>query len=178
MRWLLIPFVLTCCVENSTDIAAPIERIQPQSRGEIEFAKSVLEDLQQRSFENNREYCGYIGINQQGEFVASKPTEGTKKFCRADEPDPDLELLASYHTHGGYSQDHDSEVPSLDDLQADISEGVDGYVATPGGRVWFNNAEEQTSRLLCGVKCIQWDESFQEDYEVPDFMNLQDHKEW
>lgn len=175
MRWLLIPLILAGCVD---DTPPTFERVQPQSNAEIAFAKSVLDGLQGRSFEINREFCGYIGVNSQGQFEASEPTKGRKGSCRAAEPDADLDILASYHTHGGYSEGHDSEVPSLDDLRADVQEGVDGYISTPGGRVWFNDAKSQISRQLCGLKCINADADFSEDYDVPKVMTLEDHKNW
>ena len=175
MRWLMISLFLAACVE---DIPEPIERVQPQTNAEIAFATSVLAGLQAQSFDINREFCGYIGVNDVGVFVASEPTKGRKGSCRADEPDMELDILASYHTHGGYSGDHDSEIPSLDDVRADVAEGVDGYISTPGGRVWFNDAKQQVSRQLCGVKCVLADADFQEDYDVPKVMTLEDHKNW
>jgi hypothetical protein len=175
MRWLLVPIFLAGCVDEAPE---PVERVQAQTGAEIAFAKSVLDGLQVQSFDSNREYCGYIGVNITGEFEATAPTKGKKGSCRADEPDSDLDILASYHTHGGYSVGHDSEIPSLDDLRADVEEGVDGYIATPGGRLWFNDADNRVSRQLCGPKCISADTDFVEDYEVPTVMTLEDHKNW
>jgi hypothetical protein len=172
---LLIPLILVGCIDEEP---AEIDRVQVQTHAEIKFAKSVLDALQAQSFELNREFCGYIGVNDAGAFVASIPTRGRKGSCRADEPDVEMDVLASYHTHGGYSDDHDSEVPSLDDLRADVQEGVDGYISTPGGRIWFNDVKQQVSRQLCGVKCVLADTDFQEDYDVPSVMTLDDHKSW
>ena len=73
---------------------------------------------------------------------------------------PDFEAIASYHTHAAYSDDMDSEVPSVDDLEIDFEEGVNGYVATPGGRVWLNLVNEGRTILLCGPGCVYVDPGF------------------
>jgi hypothetical protein len=174
MRWLVLPLVLVGCIDEEP---LAIERVQVQTQAEITFAKLILGGLQAQSFDLNREFCGYIGVDNTGAFVASEPTRGRKGSCRADDPG-EMGVLASYHTHGGYSQNHDSEIPSLDDLRADVAEGVDGYISTPGGRVWFNDATAHRSRLICGLKCVAADAEFVEDYEVPSTMNLQALKDW
>jgi hypothetical protein len=174
-RWLILLLILLGCIEQEP---APIARIQVQTQAEVAFAKSVLDGLQVQSFDLNREFCGYIGLDDVGRFIASEPTRGRKGSCRADEPNTEMDILASYHTHGGYSEDHDSEIPSLDDLRADVFEGVDGYISTPGGRVWFNDAKAKGSRQICGVKCVTVDTQFVEDYYVPNAMDLQALKNW
>ncbi len=70
-------------------------------------------------------------------------------------------------THGAYSLDYDSEAPSPDDLIGDIAEGVDGYIATPGGRLWFNDASARRAILLCGPGCLRADPDFRPDPEYP-----------
>jgi len=158
MRVLLIPLILAACVDQTP---VPYARVQPQSNAEIRFAMDVLDDLQLQSFDENREYCGYIGLDDAGDFVATKATKGRQGSCRADNPPAQMRLIASYHTHGGYSDDYDSEVPSISDLEGDRDEGVDGYVATPGGRVWYNNTGTMTTVMLCDVDCISSDNDFE-----------------
>ncbi len=84
-----------------------------------------------------------------------------------DDPPYDLELIASYHTHAAYSYDYDSEVPSDDDIEGDIYEGVNGYISTPGGRLWFVDSRARAVILLCGVSCVYADPNYEEDWELP-----------
>jgi len=143
------------------------ERAQPRTPAETAFAKEILNSYQDISFREDREYCGFIGIDAQGEFIATKPVRGDEDGCRPDEPEGDMGLLASYHTHAAFSDDFDSERPSTDDLEADVAEGVDGYVATPGGRFWFNDAAKAESRMLCGAYCMKYDPNYQPFDDLP-----------
>ena len=79
-------------------------------------------------------------MNHSGKLAATGPKRGRRDSCEPDEPPEDFEILASYHTHGDDTQEADTEVPSLEDLAGDIEEGIDGYIATPGGRLWLNDA--------------------------------------
>lgn len=159
---------LTACATVPI-IAFPAERPQPQSPAEISFITDILNTLQARSITENREYCGYLGLTPTGDFAISPPKRGSKAGCRPDEPSADLRILASYHTHAAYAVQYDSEVPSFDDLEADIEEGVDGYIATPGGRIWFNDADGAQATMLCGLTCITADPNFRTE---PDFRVL------
>ncbi len=133
------------------------------------FAAGHLDKVQPRSFADNVEYCGLFGIDAYGRLVASDARRGLADNCEPPyAPASWSEVLASYHTHGAYeaaSQSEsdtlsDSEVPSLTDLEADIDEGVDGYVATPGGRLWFNDIEQEVAYQLCGLGCLKADPKF------------------
>lgn len=126
-------------------------------------AQQVLTGLQHRSFRSGREFCGLLGRNTEGKIVATRPRRGNHDSCR---PGNFLRsstvALASYHTHGAYDHDADSEVPSFEDLSADIEEGLLGYVATPGGRLWVNNPDTALSIQLCGLRCLPQDRHFQQ----------------
>lgn len=124
------------------------------------FAAALFDEIQVKSITENVEYCGYLGFDADGELAATDEKRGEMDSCLPDDPPPGFEVLASYHTHGAYTIDADTEVPSLDDLQGDIEEDIDGYIATPGGRIWLNLAEEQISILLCGPGCVTYDQSF------------------
>ncbi len=124
-----------------------------QDQEEIAFVTKFFDELQPKSIAENREYCGFFGFDSNDNYVATKPTPGDEGSCYSDDPPENIFIFASYHTHGGFSYDYDSEVPSSDDLAADVAEEVDGYVATPGGRIWFNNAEQERAVLLCGRNC-------------------------
>lgn len=137
------------------------------SAAEIALVKQVLSGLQARSFAGNREYCGYIGYTSDGILVATPAARGDQGSCLAHEPPAEMRVTASYHTHGAATRDYDSEVPSLGDLISDIAEGVNGYIATPGGRVWLNLAHKREARLLCDLRCIAADPGFDGDTEFP-----------
>ncbi|WP_084631033.1 DUF4329 domain-containing protein [Ferrimonas senticii] len=124
------------------------------------FALAVLQEAQKLSFVNQREYCGLIGFDQNNRLIATRPNAGEEDSC-VPVDDEQLDMIASYHTHGSYSADADTETPSVDDLIADFSEGINGYVATPGGRVWVNSLESQATFLLCENGCIPIDPLFQ-----------------
>ena len=108
---------------------------QDNGTAELDLVRAVLAQLQPISIAENVEYCGYIGFDDEGTLTATKATQGDTGSCLADEPDDLAVIVASYHTHGGYSSDYFNEVPSADDIEGDEAEGIDGYVATPGGRL-------------------------------------------
>ncbi|MDA0664143.1 MAG: DUF4329 domain-containing protein [Proteobacteria bacterium] len=124
------------------------------------FAAAHLDRIQPRSIADGAEYCGLLGFDANGKLAASPATRGNADSCTPGDAPAGLEVLASWHTHGAYNRDADTEVPSLDDLQSDIEEGIDGYIATPGGRLWLNDADAQQSVLLCGAGCIRADPQY------------------
>ncbi len=119
------------------------------------FARQVLNSLQPRSIAESREYCGYIYETDTGGLAATAIYRGGEDFC--DLPEPDDSTLASFHTHGGFSDRYDNEVPSVDDMMGDFEAQTDGYVGTPGGRVWLIDYETRSARQLCGEMCITSD---------------------
>jgi hypothetical protein len=147
-------------------ICAPHAAIA-QDAAEVAFVKSVLDPLQAISFKKKREYCGYIARLDTGELFATPPTRGRRSSCLADEPNEDLNLIASYHTHAAFTWRHDSEVPSTSDVEADMNEGLNGYVSTPGGRVWFINGETGVSKQVCGLSCTRPDKRFEAEVYGP-----------
>lgn len=157
-----------CAVVATIVICAATPAIAEQpSAEEIAFVKSFFQSLQQKSFKNNREYCGYFGFNDQDEFVATPAKKGKQDSCWPNDPGDELALFASYHTHGAFSVEADSELPSSDDLKADIEEELDGYIATPGGRIWFNDSLAGTATLLCDNNCVLSDPKFDGDLLDP-----------
>lgn len=143
------------------------ERAQPRSEEEVAFAKTVLNDLQEISFDQDREYCGFIGLDEDGDFVATDAKQGEEDGCQPEEPDFNIDILASYHTHAAFSDGFDSERPSTIDLEADVEEGIDGYIATPGGRFWYNDAKARETRMLCGSFCLNHDPSYEPFDDIP-----------
>lgn len=122
------------------------------------FARDALEELQQTSISENQEYCGVIYEDEEGSLHTSEIYEGERAACAFDWGLPlGNHVVASFHTHGGYDRDYDSEVPSVEDLANDADARIDGFVSTPGGRLWHNDWQEQTTTLVCGEGCLAQD---------------------
>jgi hypothetical protein len=93
-------------------------------------------------------------------LIASKPTRGDEGSCLSDDPHFIEVITASYHTHGGHSLDYFNEVPSGEDMEGDADEGIDGYVATPGARLWYIDSVDMIASQLCGIGCLPADHTF------------------
>ena len=159
---LLAGVCLSACVVDPV----PYDRPVPQSDQEIEFVKTSLATAQTRSFETGREFCGYIGLNAEGDLTSTSLKRGRKSSCKPNNVPDDFTEIASYHSHGSYSKNHDSEFPSVNDIEADIFEGNDGYISTPGGRIWFIDGYRMTARLLCGEGCVKSDPRYIADIKL------------
>ncbi|MEX0308913.1 MAG: DUF4329 domain-containing protein [Tateyamaria sp.] len=165
----LTALTVGCDTPDPADIVmAP--RAVPQTPQEIAFASDLLNGLQVQSIEDGREYCGLIGVDGSGTYVATPARRGQSASCL-----PPLRMgggvtvLASYHTHGSYDPEYLTEIPSYDDMRTDIEDGTDGYISTPGGRLWYIDARAQMARLICGAQCLVSDVTFREDPEFPVF---------
>ena len=124
-----------------------------QDADELRIAREVLTRLQDQSFDKKREYCGYIGYDENGRLKASDPIAGTLDGCSAAFP-RNLAITASYHTHGDFDQGYFNEVPSTIDMEGDKEFYMNGYVATPGGRLWYIDTRIMVARQLCGISCL------------------------
>ncbi len=136
-----------------------------ETEAEIAFVMDLFEELQPRSIRANREYCGYIGYDDTGVLRATRAVRGGIDYCEPDWPlrfDP----VASYHTHAGYDPEAWSEIPSGNDMESDEAEGVDGYVATPGGRLWYVDSTDMVASQICGIGCLPMDEDFQPETQI------------
>lgn len=129
-------------------------------------AVAFLDGLQARSFAEDREFCGYMGRTAAGTFAASAPVRGALDRCEPEMPG-DIEVVASYHTHGGFGYEHDAELPTPEDVETDMAEGVFGYVATPGGRVWLIDGPRGVASQVCGPGCIAQDADFEPGVSGP-----------
>lgn len=131
-----------------------------QSAEEDALIRATFAELNPRSIAENVEYCGYVGFTAEGELAISQPTRGDASSCLSDDP-ANLELIvASYHTHAAFSRDYDSELPSGADMEGDEDEGIDGWVATPGGRLWYIDTETMETYQVCGIGCLPSDPNF------------------
>lgn len=126
-------------------------------------ALQALEIAQPNSFKNNIEYCGLIGYHRSGALFFSPPVPGLINSCNPGlDPFGWTRVVATYHTHGAHTFDSDAEVPSVEDLLADFAEGTDGYIATPGGRVWHVSVKDRKAYMLCETGCVIADEAYRE----------------
>jgi len=140
---------------------------QPRTSAEVAFMKAQMAAIQPRSISENREYCGYFGTLPNGDFTVTPAKRGAPAGCTPPNPPANMRVLASYHTHAAYAPRFDSEVPSATDLEGDIAEGINGYIATPGGRLWFSDGAAQKTYQLCGVGCLPSDPRFQPEIRNP-----------
>lgn len=131
-----------------------------QAAEELALVKRIFAQLQGISISKNREYCGYIGRDAQGRLAFTKAKRGRKGSCTPNDPVELAVVTASYHTHGAYSPNYVNELPSVDDVEGDEAEGVDGWVATPGGRLWYIDTSDMVISQICGVGCLPSDPNF------------------
>lgn len=130
---------------NSVETAAVIDRLAP---------------LQKLSFATGFEYCGYLGHKPDGAIGFTEMIRGGHNGCTPKMPDGGLSLVASMHTHGAYDPQVPAEFPTVLDMQSDKAEGVNGYISTPGGRLWFINSDAAEAMQLCGLGCLPQDPNF------------------
>ncbi|MEL6452046.1 MAG: DUF4329 domain-containing protein [Pseudomonadota bacterium] len=159
---------LPACLVEDLDSIEMAPRSVPQSEAEIAFVSRLFNDIQPASIAEDREYCGLIGIDAAGDFVATAPHPGRRASCLPPAPRfADFEVLASYHTHGSSTPEYFTETPSFDDMRTDIEDGTDGYIATPGGRLWYVDARARVAYQICGRNCLVPDPAHREDPEYP-----------
>lgn len=144
------------------------------------YAASILAGLQALTFAGNREYCGYIGLDAAGNLASTTPAAGTEASCALPRVPSGLTLLASFHTHGTYSPRYASEWPTTQDMETDLSDSIDGYIATPGGRLWYVDTDTMTVRDLCGRGCLPQDPAYvaADDGPVRPLMTYADLLRW
>ena len=137
------------------------------------FAVAFLDSIQAQSFAGQREYCGYF-LMVGGRIMATDPIPGTTASCTQPAPPPNA--FASYHTHGAFDAAYDNEVPSPEDMLGDFAFGIDGYISTPGGRVWRVEVDERAAIQVCGLGCVAVDRGFipRNEASIPPRMTVQD----
>jgi Domain of unknown function (DUF4329) len=143
------------------------DRSQAQTTEETDFIRKVFAKIQPFSIRVNREYCGYIGRDEQGNLVATPALIGDESSCERRTPGRLATVVASYHTHAAFSPDFYNEVPSEQDVENDAEDGIDGYVATPGGRLWHIDGATKVVTLVCDLSCLPADPAFDRDDSGP-----------
>lgn len=131
-----------------------------QTAAELAFVKKLLFKLQVPSIAENVEYCGFIGYDSMGRLIASQAIRGEYASCASASPRHIKTVTASYHTHAGYSDNHIGEIPSGVDVDGDKRLGIDGYVSTPGGRLWHIDTSRMIISQVCGYGCLPKDRRF------------------
>lgn len=142
-----------------TPARGPIAGELPRMTDADAYARVFMDRLQAASFDSNREFCGLFARDAEGYVIATKPVMGDHYRCQPPNVPDSVTPFASYHTHGAFDPEIDSEVPSSFDLVADREEGLVGYISTPGGRLW--RSAGGNARLLCGPGCIAADPDYQ-----------------
>lgn len=167
-------------LSGSTVVTASTDRpVTAEASGtgqERAFVMAILTRLQSESFRANAEHCGYIGLDGGGNLIQTQSRRGTEASCTLPQIPAGMRLLASYHTHGTYSPQYASEFPTSTDMQTDASDNIDGYISTPGGRLWYVDSDTMTVRELCGRGCLPQDPNYvaAEDGPVRPLMSLRD----
>ena len=146
-------------------LVIPVSLSAQESPSEIEIAyvTKLFNSIQERSFAENKELCGYLGYNQEGRLATSRILPGQEATCVLPNWPEHLDVIASFHTHSTYSPEYDSERPSSTDMESDEADGIDGWVATPGGRLWYVDSSEMIAHQICGIGCLVQDPNFVAD---------------
>ncbi|WP_439136627.1 DUF4329 domain-containing protein [Roseicyclus sp.] len=139
-------------------LSAPAARAQ--SGQEAAFVLGLMESMNALSVRFNREVCGYILRHPNGAYSSTKVSWGGLASCASLPIEEGMEVVSSWHTHAAYAVDYDGEVPSIQDVEGDMSLGVNGWVGTPGGRLWFVDGLNGTMRQFCGRGCLPEDPNF------------------
>lgn len=127
---------------------------------EAELVRRSMDAPQRASFDRNREHCAYLGRTAGGRLEITPFRKGGRNGCRPRWPEAGFEPIASIHTHGAYDPDVPAEFPTTRDIDVDAAEGVNGYVATPGGRLWYLDSEAGLAVQVCGLGCLTSDPDF------------------
>jgi hypothetical protein len=145
-----------------------------QSASETAFVMALMRAMNQLSVRFDREVCGFVLRDATGAYSSTKVSWGGAASCASLPLQPGVTAMSSWHTHAGWDPDYDGEVPSIQDVEGDMSMGVNGWVATPGGRLWFVDGNTGALRQVCGRDCLPVDPGFvpEEHGPVPDELSL------
>lgn len=151
--------------------AAPANRpgrIESNPTGEeLAFVTGLLTRMQLQSYASGTETCGYVGRDGAGRMMATAINIGDEASCYLPQIPGGMQVLASVHTHGTYSPVYASEFPTVQDMQTDAQDGIDGYISTPGGRLWHVDSDTMTVRQLCGRGCLPQDPHYRPEDDGP-----------
>lgn len=154
-------------------VAAP-SPLAAQSAGETAYVQALMRAMNQLSVRFNREVCGFVLRDPDGSYSSTKVSWGGGASCASLPLQPGVTPVSSWHTHAAWARGYDGEVPSIQDVEGDMRLGVNGWVATPGGRLWFVDGRTGTVRQICGRGCLPVDPGFvpEEHGPVPEAFSL------
>ncbi|MGV6887751.1 DUF4329 domain-containing protein [Rhodophyticola sp. SM2404] len=138
-----------------------------QSAEETEFMIALMHSMNPASIQNNREICGHVLRGPNGRMTSSKISWGGPASCASLPIAPGVEVLSSWHTHAAWAPSYDNEVPSTVDVEGDLSRGINGWVGTPGGRLWFINGQTGDMHQVCEEGCLPVDPNIGLDGNAP-----------
>lgn len=78
-----------------------------------------------------------------------------------------LTVIAGYHTHGLFDADDVNEMPSDTDMLSDQSLGVNGWIATSGGRLWYVDGARMVTKQVCTLGCLPTAPGFRKAHGGP-----------
>lgn len=149
-------------VRAASNVKQPEDFVVTVSQSDVQaFARERLDEMQARSFAEKVELCTIIFEDNRGDLGTTRVRAGDEAACDLRYFDePGMAPLASIHTHGAFDAKYDSELPSLLDIEGDIESELDGYVATPGGRLWRVDWKQQRAVLVCREGCLRQDRAY------------------
>lgn len=113
-----------------------------RSQAETDAAFAVLNQVNPQSIRENREFGGWVYRNQDNTFGTSTPVRGEAASVTLPSPAVSTPagstVTASYHTHAAFDPRFDNENFSPQDIAADNSVGIGGYLGTPGGTFQYH----------------------------------------
>ena len=142
----------------ATLLMAPIA--SAQDAAELEFVQGLMESMNQLSVRFNREVCGFILQDAQGNYSSTKVSWGGEASCASLPIEDGVRPVSSWHTHAAWGLGYDGEVPSIQDVEGDMRFGVNGWVGTPGGRLWYVDGTTGFMTQACGRDCLPVDPNF------------------
>jgi len=165
------PIILALAAAALLVTPAPVSA---QTAGETAFVTALMRAMNQLSVRFDREVCGFVLRDADGSYSSTKVSWGDAASCASLPIAPGLVPVSSWHTHAAWAQGYDGEVPSIQDVQGDMALGVNGWVATPGGRLWFVDGRTGAIEQVCGRGCLPVDPGFvpEEHGPVPEALSL------
>ena len=140
---------------------------QAQSAHETAYVMALMESMNTLSVRFDREVCGYILRHPNGAYSSTKVSWGGHASCASLPVAPGMDVVSSWHTHAAWARGYDGEVPSIQDVEGDMSQGINGWVGTPGGRLWHVNGQTGAIRQICGRGCLPEDPGFLSEEHGP-----------
>ncbi|PIV74581.1 MAG: hypothetical protein COW55_08650 [Rhodobacteraceae bacterium CG17_big_fil_post_rev_8_21_14_2_50_65_11] len=131
-----------------------------QSAAEVELVHAWLSEVNPQSIARGQEVCGFLLRAPSGEIGIGKPGWGGPVSCAMGQVPEGHSVVASWHTHSAFTPGYDGEVPSTLDVETGMAQGRNGWVATPGGRLWFVDGDTGFLYQVCGRSCLPADPGF------------------